>query len=225
MGRCQEQVVAPFTQSLRSKIRKITWSTYTSSLLEIFRRQSMTCAPQSLDASGGLALFLTAILLLYLLACLGVSHNSSPAQPQAPSTLSYADGTAVYTQRLPITVNHPASTGGAVTSYSVTPPLPAGIVLNTSTGVVSGTPTPSLHSPIRTSAVSIRRFPTTTATKSGSGTSTRNYANGRLANLSLVRLMHNHTGNFGTSIDLVNTPDRDQTDNDYAVGSDGKNRS
>jgi hypothetical protein len=30
--------------------------------------------------------------------------------------------------------------------------------------------------------------------------------------------MHDHTGNFGTAIELVNTPDRDQADNDYAVG-------
>ena len=45
-----------------------------------------------------------------------------------------------------------------------------------------------------------------------------NYAQGGLANLTLVRFMHDHTGNFGTAIDLVNTPDRDQADNDYAVG-------
>jgi hypothetical protein len=45
-----------------------------------------------------------------------------------------------------------------------------------------------------------------------------NYASGGLPNLSLVRFMHDHTGNFGTAIDLVNTPDRDQADNDYAVG-------
>ncbi|MFZ0478846.1 MAG: putative Ig domain-containing protein [Terriglobales bacterium] len=45
-----------------------------------------------------------------------------------------------------------------------------------------------------------------------------NYATGGLPNLSLVRFMHDHTGNFATSIDLVNTPDRDQADNDYAVG-------
>jgi DNA-binding beta-propeller fold protein YncE len=46
-----------------------------------------------------------------------------------------------------------------------------------------------------------------------------NYATtGRLPNLSLVRLMHDHTGSFSTAIDLVNTPDRDQADNDYAVG-------
>lgn len=39
-----------------------------------------------------------------------------------------------------------------------------------------------------------------------------------LANLSLVRLMHDHTGNFDTAIDLVNTPELQVADNDYAVG-------
>jgi DNA-binding beta-propeller fold protein YncE len=45
-----------------------------------------------------------------------------------------------------------------------------------------------------------------------------NYARGGLPNLSLVRFMHDHTGNFSTAIDGVNTPDRDVADNDYAVG-------
>ena len=45
-----------------------------------------------------------------------------------------------------------------------------------------------------------------------------NYATGGLPNLSLVRFMHDHTGSFSTSIDGVNTPDRDVADNDYAVG-------
>jgi len=45
-----------------------------------------------------------------------------------------------------------------------------------------------------------------------------NYAAGGLPNLSLVRLMHDHTGNFGTAIDLVNTPELMEADNDYAVG-------
>ena len=45
-----------------------------------------------------------------------------------------------------------------------------------------------------------------------------NYASGGLPSLSLVRLMHDHTGNFGTAIDMVNTPELMQADNDYAVG-------
>ena len=39
-----------------------------------------------------------------------------------------------------------------------------------------------------------------------------------LPNLSLVRLMADHTGNFNTAIDGVNTPELQQADNDYAVG-------
>lgn len=45
-----------------------------------------------------------------------------------------------------------------------------------------------------------------------------NYANGGLPALSLVRLMHDHTGSFDTAIDMVNTPELMQADNDYAVG-------
>jgi YVTN family beta-propeller protein len=42
--------------------------------------------------------------------------------------------------------------------------------------------------------------------------------NGNLPNLSLVRFMHDHMGNFGNAIDGVNTPETQQGDNDYAVG-------
>jgi hypothetical protein len=45
-----------------------------------------------------------------------------------------------------------------------------------------------------------------------------NYAAGGLPALSLVRLMHDHTGSFATAIDGVNTPELQQSDNDYAVG-------
>jgi YVTN family beta-propeller protein len=41
---------------------------------------------------------------------------------------------------------------------------------------------------------------------------------GDLPNLELVRVMHDHTGNFGTAIDGVNTPEIQTADNDYAVG-------
>jgi hypothetical protein len=41
--------------------------------------------------------------------------------------------------------------------------------------------------------------------------------NGQLPSLELVRLMHDHTGNFSTAIDGVNTVELQQADNDYAV--------
>ena len=45
-----------------------------------------------------------------------------------------------------------------------------------------------------------------------------NYATGGLPSLTLVRFMHDHTGNYTTAIDGVNTPDLEVADNDYAVG-------
>jgi DNA-binding beta-propeller fold protein YncE len=44
------------------------------------------------------------------------------------------------------------------------------------------------------------------------------FAKSGLPNLSLVRLMHDHTGDFGEAILGVNTPELQVADNDYAVG-------
>jgi len=44
-------------------------------------------------------------------------------------------------------------------------------------------------------------------------------ANGNLPTLEMIRgLSHDHTGNFGTALGGVNTPELEQADNDYAVG-------
>ena len=45
-----------------------------------------------------------------------------------------------------------------------------------------------------------------------------NFANGGLPNLSLVRFMHDHTGDFREAILGVNTPELQVADNDFAVG-------
>ena len=45
-----------------------------------------------------------------------------------------------------------------------------------------------------------------------------NYASGGLPALTFVRLMHDHTGNFSTALNGLNTPELQQADNDYAVG-------
>ena len=60
-----------------------------------------------------------------------------------PSGLAYAVNPAVYTVGTAITANTPSSSGGAVTAYAVSPALPAGLSLNTSTGAIAGTPTAS----------------------------------------------------------------------------------
>jgi hypothetical protein len=78
----------------------------------------------------------------------------------APSALAYGSSPAIYTKGVPITANAPSSSGGAVVSYSVSPALPAGLTLNPSTGVISGTPT------VLAAAASY----TVTATNSGGST-------------------------------------------------------
>jgi subtilisin-like proprotein convertase family protein len=59
----------------------------------------------------------------------------------APSALTYTSNPVTYTTGLAITNNRPTSSGGAVVSYSVSPALPAGLTLNISSGIISGTPT------------------------------------------------------------------------------------
>ncbi|NBS87440.1 MAG: hypothetical protein EBS60_05080, partial [Verrucomicrobia bacterium] len=70
-----------------------------------------------------------------------LSFEIAPAVVAAPSSLSYFTNPATYTMGSAITINAPTSSAGAVTSYVVSPALPAGLTLNPSTGVISGTPT------------------------------------------------------------------------------------
>ncbi len=79
----------------------------------------------------------------------------APIISYTPSTNTYIVGTAI----TPLT---PANTGGAAVSYSVGTALPAGLSLNTVTGVISGTPT----------AVSAATVYTITATNAGGNGST-----------------------------------------------------
>ena len=59
---------------------------------------------------------------------------------QAP-VISYSPATNIYTVGTTITSLTPTNTGGAAASYSIATPLPAGLSFDTSTGVISGTPT------------------------------------------------------------------------------------
>ena len=62
-----------------------------------------------------------------------------------PNALSYGGSSFSYTVNTTISPLTPQSSGGNVISYSVTPALPAGLALNSTTGVISGTPTAAVN--------------------------------------------------------------------------------
>ncbi|MFZ4400637.1 MAG: putative Ig domain-containing protein, partial [Bacteroidales bacterium] len=67
------------------------------------------------------------------------SISSTLTVTHAPAVISYSSPNN-YTIGTTISNLTPSSTGGAVISYSVNPGLPSGLSLNTTTGVISGTP-------------------------------------------------------------------------------------
>jgi putative Ig domain-containing protein len=67
---------------------------------------------------------------------IGVSEQLSP-----PTKLVYTNPSVVYAQNQAITPNLPDTAGGIATNYSISPHLPLGLVLNPTSGVISGTPT------------------------------------------------------------------------------------
>ena len=71
----------------------------------------------------------------------GLVGSLQIAATVAPSNLSYTTNPVAYTKGVKITENEPTSDDSAVDSYSISPALPAGLSLDTATGVISGTPT------------------------------------------------------------------------------------
>src|SRR6202050_4661023 len=88
----------------------------------------------------------------------GGGGGPGPTPTPPPSDLSYATPPA-FVLNEPITALKPTVTG-TVTTYSVNPALPAGLSINSSTGVISGTPT----------AVTAKTSYTVTASNTGGST-------------------------------------------------------
>ena len=69
------------------------------------------------------------------------TQSATTLSTNSPAGLTYATPAPTYTLGTPVTANNPSSVGGAVTSYAITPSLPAGLSFSTTTGQITGTPT------------------------------------------------------------------------------------
>jgi len=103
----------------------------------------------SLDPTTGIisgiptTLLTTPTLFTITATNLGGSTNTSifiTVNDAAPMNLTYATMNPLYRQNMMIVGNIPSNTGGVITAYSVTPNLPMGLTLDSSTGLISGTP-------------------------------------------------------------------------------------
>lgn len=76
--------------------------------------------------------------------------GAPPVDPNVPQDLAY--DAPSYTVRTddPVTPNTPTWTGGTPTSFSCVPDLPAGLVINPTSGIISGTPTEATPSQVHT---------------------------------------------------------------------------
>ena len=83
----------------------------------------------------------TCVVIGILISLCGCGGSGKESATQAPSGLNYTTPSATYAVGTAVTANTPASGGGAVASYSVVPTLPWGLNLNSTSGVISGTPT------------------------------------------------------------------------------------
>jgi hypothetical protein len=106
------------------------------------------------------AILLSASLALFAVVS-GCSSSPSAAAGTSPTNLAYPQTTLTVATGQAIPADTPTVTG-AVTAYNISPALPAGLSLNTTTGVISGTPT----------ATAAQATYTITATNSSGATTT-----------------------------------------------------
>ena len=81
------------------------------------------------------------IAFSFLILLMASCKKDKPSETLAAPVISYTPATVSYIDETTITPLTPTNTGGAVSSYSINTPLPAGLLFDTTTGIISGTPT------------------------------------------------------------------------------------
>lgn len=74
-------------------------------------------------------------------AIITIMFTLAANRSKTANSISFNPSTVSFTQGVVITSMAPTVSGFAVTGYSISPSLPAGLNFDTSTGIISGTPT------------------------------------------------------------------------------------
>jgi uncharacterized repeat protein (TIGR02543 family) len=108
----------------------------------------VTCIlDQGIGAVGGTSLDVTPVATkTYTLTATNAAGSKAATvtvtvSAAPPTGLGYASSPATYTKGVAIAANAPSNGGGAIASYTVGSTLPAGLNLDPSSGIISGTPT------------------------------------------------------------------------------------
>lgn len=83
----------------------------------------------------------TSVAMALAISAAACGGGGGVEPPRPPGTITYAANPATYTRGAAIAPNQPTVAGGAPTSWTISPALPAGLTLSAATGIVSGTPT------------------------------------------------------------------------------------
>ncbi len=121
-----------------------------------------------------------------LIPALITASSSGP-----PTYFAYSSNPAVYPPGVMISPNTPRSRGGAVSSYSVSPALPSGLSLDTTSGIITGTPA---------SSTPAANYTVTASNSAGSATVQLNITIGNLPPTSLTYFTNPVTYTKGVAI-------------------------
>ncbi len=126
----------------------------------------------------------------------------------APSTITYSPNSFTLTKGTAMTTVTPTTSGGTVTSWSVSPSLPAGLSLDSSTGAISGTPT---------AVTSSATYTVTASNTGGSDTADVTIVVNDVAPTGLTYSPNSFTLTKGTAMTTVTPTNSDGTPTSYSV--------